>query len=600
MHITDFGIAKKYTPLNGKDTSGTMGYIAPEVLRSENHTYCVDFYAIGIITYEFLFGHRPYLARTKRELRELILTHQAQVEIDELPNDWSNESADFINKLIQRKPKNRLGYTNIDEVKHHKWFNNFDWGSLQSGLMKSPYVPKKLDNFDKKYCSAIEKIGNETIQRYNQYLMDEQYDYKFIRFTSSTIPEEFKCSNNHLTAHQLKHTSNNNCSVGDSTTKDTNNLGNSNNSSALQQKLSRNKLEKRYKKNDKKFDCSRSLSYSGGTCSISMPSVHNNNNNNHVGIKSNNNNNNNNNNIEKDNAKSPIKKEKQEINNDINNEHNNIEKNKASIIQNINNKNFPFNNNNNNNNNSKNSNIISLYGIGMNPLNNNNNGINNIPINSNNLAFERDNLRPSFIHSKHKKSSVLRNNLSNHKKNASFLLGASSHTLSSRRKSPPSSSTLFREKRIASSNSSKHLHINNNLNQSHLVLDKKLPIINLSFTKRKNMFNNGSNNEQDLSFGHYNYAPQILNYSDRRGSGRKIRNQYYNLNFYYANNNNNNNINFSFNQKQEQGNGYNTNNNSSMNKSLYNGQSNHYVGKLKLTTAHKYNQNKSISAFNDV
>ena len=53
-----------------------MGYIAPIVLRGDSHSYCVDFYVIGIIMYECLFGHRPYLAITKRELRELILTQK--------------------------------------------------------------------------------------------------------------------------------------------------------------------------------------------------------------------------------------------------------------------------------------------------------------------------------------------------------------------------------------------------------------------------------------------------------------------------------------------------------------------------------------------
>lgn len=105
VHITDFGIAKKYQPNNARDTSGTIGYMAPEVLNNESHGYSVDFYAIGIITYEFLFGHRPYLAKSKRELKELILTRQAQVDVDELPNGWSPDAADFINQLIQRKPK---------------------------------------------------------------------------------------------------------------------------------------------------------------------------------------------------------------------------------------------------------------------------------------------------------------------------------------------------------------------------------------------------------------------------------------------------------------------------------------------------------------
>ena len=105
LRITDFGIAKHYVVNNKKDTSGTIGYLAPEVLCNVNHNFSIDYYAVGIITYELLYGHRPYLGKSKHEVKQLILTTQAKVDYYDLPEDFSNEIADFINKLIQRKPK---------------------------------------------------------------------------------------------------------------------------------------------------------------------------------------------------------------------------------------------------------------------------------------------------------------------------------------------------------------------------------------------------------------------------------------------------------------------------------------------------------------
>ena len=63
LRITDFGIAKKYTLNNKKDTSGTVGYLAPEILCNQNHGFSIDYYSIGIITYECIFGHRPYIGK---------------------------------------------------------------------------------------------------------------------------------------------------------------------------------------------------------------------------------------------------------------------------------------------------------------------------------------------------------------------------------------------------------------------------------------------------------------------------------------------------------------------------------------------------------
>jgi len=34
--------------------------MAPEVLSSQNHTYAVDYYALGVIIYELFFGKQPF------------------------------------------------------------------------------------------------------------------------------------------------------------------------------------------------------------------------------------------------------------------------------------------------------------------------------------------------------------------------------------------------------------------------------------------------------------------------------------------------------------------------------------------------------------
>jgi serine/threonine protein kinase len=54
--ITDLGIARKYKEENENDTSGTPGYMAPEVMCRQSHSYGVDYYALGVIAYEFMLG----------------------------------------------------------------------------------------------------------------------------------------------------------------------------------------------------------------------------------------------------------------------------------------------------------------------------------------------------------------------------------------------------------------------------------------------------------------------------------------------------------------------------------------------------------------
>ncbi len=56
MRITDLGIARVWNPENAKDTSGTPGYMAPEVMCRQNHGVAVDYFAVGVIGYECMFG----------------------------------------------------------------------------------------------------------------------------------------------------------------------------------------------------------------------------------------------------------------------------------------------------------------------------------------------------------------------------------------------------------------------------------------------------------------------------------------------------------------------------------------------------------------
>lgn len=60
VRITDLGISREWTPDNSNDTSGTPGYMAPEVMIRQNHGIQVDYFALGVIAYEFMFGRRPY------------------------------------------------------------------------------------------------------------------------------------------------------------------------------------------------------------------------------------------------------------------------------------------------------------------------------------------------------------------------------------------------------------------------------------------------------------------------------------------------------------------------------------------------------------
>jgi serine/threonine protein kinase len=73
LYLTDFGISriKRSGQDNSKDTSGTPGYMAPEVLNTKPHSFNIDFYAMGITMYEIINKKRPFRG-DKKAIREQI------------------------------------------------------------------------------------------------------------------------------------------------------------------------------------------------------------------------------------------------------------------------------------------------------------------------------------------------------------------------------------------------------------------------------------------------------------------------------------------------------------------------------------------------
>ena len=141
IRITDLGISREWSPDNAKDTSGTPGYMAPEVMCRQNHGVAVDYFALGVMCYEFMNGRRPYVGKSRKEIRDQVFEKQICLRKSDLPAGWSIEAADFINKTLQRKPTNRLGLNGPEEVKNHIWFKDIDWEALEAKQLEAPYVP---------------------------------------------------------------------------------------------------------------------------------------------------------------------------------------------------------------------------------------------------------------------------------------------------------------------------------------------------------------------------------------------------------------------------------------------------------------------------
>ncbi|CAD8140929.1 unnamed protein product [Paramecium octaurelia] len=180
LHLTDLGVARLNKESVANDTSGTPGYMAPEVMCRMEHSFPADYYALGVILYEMLIGKRPYNGKNRQEIREQILAKQATIK-EGTPN-ISSQAIDFINRLLIRKPQQRLGFAGIEEVIHHSWLKGVQWTKLLNKEMKSLYIPGCIDgNSDfQNQISADSELEEECQSLLRRKSVQSLFDgYKF-------------------------------------------------------------------------------------------------------------------------------------------------------------------------------------------------------------------------------------------------------------------------------------------------------------------------------------------------------------------------------------------------------------------------------------
>ena len=204
LALTDFGIARYYTTNNKRDTSGTPGYMAPEVLFGQNHYYTCDYYSVGVITYELLFGHRPYTNIKKKELKQEIFSKEVQITKGMLPSEYSYDIMDFINRLIRRKQNQRLGFNSIEEIFNHPWLKDFDFKNLYLKKIMPPYIPYKNNDIGNYDITSDRDITEKTKMRYEKIMLNnveninyfQNYFFYFNEFDlfdkkNTNVPDKF-------------------------------------------------------------------------------------------------------------------------------------------------------------------------------------------------------------------------------------------------------------------------------------------------------------------------------------------------------------------------------------------------------------------------
>ena len=137
--------------------------MAPEVVRGGNlgHDIAVDWWSVGVLTYELLTGASPFTVEGEKNTQQEISKRILRCE-PPMPDFLSKDVSDFILRLLVKDPRQRMGGgpTDAEEVKAHKFFRTINWDDLLRKNIPAPFVPRissdtDVSNFSEEFTSMI-------------------------------------------------------------------------------------------------------------------------------------------------------------------------------------------------------------------------------------------------------------------------------------------------------------------------------------------------------------------------------------------------------------------------------------------------------------
>ncbi|MCP9265339.1 Protein-serine/threonine kinase [Dirofilaria immitis] len=192
VRISDLGLAvelRDNEPIKGR--VGTVGYMAPEVIKNERYSYGVDWWGLGCLIYEMIEGKAPFRQRKEKVKREEV-ERRVREDQEKYSDKFSESTRTMCRGLLHKEPGFRLGCRRVgkpeegaEELKSHPFFSQGDvntgrepipWKKLEAGKLVPPFCPDPKAVYAKDVLD-IEQFS--TVKGVRLDAIDDQFYGKF-------------------------------------------------------------------------------------------------------------------------------------------------------------------------------------------------------------------------------------------------------------------------------------------------------------------------------------------------------------------------------------------------------------------------------------
>ena len=154
VKLCDFGFAKRCAKDRTYTRCGTPEYVAPEMLLGQGVNFACDWWALGVLLFEFLTGTAPFTDPDGEDMKTFARILKG---VYHAPSSLSASARGLVDGLLQVKVAARLGSFKGggDDVVGHGFFDGFDMGGLVNLTVRPPWRPQ-LSGCDDTSCFDIE------------------------------------------------------------------------------------------------------------------------------------------------------------------------------------------------------------------------------------------------------------------------------------------------------------------------------------------------------------------------------------------------------------------------------------------------------------
>jgi len=161
VRLVDFGMVIELKEENYNEESkrqevvthsGTLAYTAPEILQRRPHSFEADWWSLGVLMYEMLFGELPWFDDDSDILCSMICSEPLplpSLDHDQLP------AYQLIAHLLKKEQEHRVGYhgDGLQHIKCSSFMQKMNWEKLANSEPEPPFIPElesvlDVSNFD--------------------------------------------------------------------------------------------------------------------------------------------------------------------------------------------------------------------------------------------------------------------------------------------------------------------------------------------------------------------------------------------------------------------------------------------------------------------